>query len=210
MKKTILCVLVLSVCLILAAQSAKDEAIQSLENAKKFLQAENYPKAQDEINYASSKISEILSEKLVTYLPDAPAGYSVDEKNAQGLGNMGAILGSANAVAAVGKYSSTKEDSDGNTPNLSLTISVGGVMGAASGLAALGQMFSGYGGGTASKTVRIAGYSGTQEFSDGEGKLTVQVGEKISIIVEGYALSSADIMKSLVEKIDLAKLEKDF
>jgi hypothetical protein len=200
----------MSVCLVLAAQSAKDEAIQSLDSAKKYLQSDNYSKAQDEINYASGKISEILSEMLVTYIPDAPAGYTQDEKNAAGLGNMGAMFGSANSVAATGKYSSTKEDSDGNTPELTLTISVGGVMGGASGLAALGQMFSGYGSGTASKTIRVAGYSGTQEFSDGDGTLTVQVGQKISIIVEGSALSSADIMKNLVEKIDLAKLEKAF
>jgi hypothetical protein len=210
MKKIILCVIVISVCFALAAQSAKDEAIQSLENAKKLIQADNYPKAQDEINYASSKISEILSEMLLVYIPDAPAGFTQDEKTAQGMGNMGAVLGSANTVAAMGRYSANKEDSNGNTAELTLSIHVGGVMGGISGLAAMGQMFSGYGSGTASKTIRVAGYSGTQEFSGGDGKLTIQVGQKISVVIEGNDLSNAEIMKTLAEKIDLARLEKAF
>jgi hypothetical protein len=37
------------------AQTPQAEAIQSLESAKKYLQEQNYPKAQDEINYASSR-----------------------------------------------------------------------------------------------------------------------------------------------------------
>jgi hypothetical protein len=38
----------------------------------------------------------------------------------------------------------------------------------------------------------------------------VQVGDKISVLVEGNNIASADIMKTLAEKIDLAKLEKAF
>ncbi|GEM_PF-384520 len=212
MRKLLAIILLFAFCLGLAAQTAKDEAIQSLDNAKKYLQSDNFAKAQDEMNYASSKISEIQSEILVKYLPDAPVGFKVEDKNAQGMGGAGAILGSQNAITAVGKYSSGKEDADGNTPEITLTISVGGIMGKASGLAALGQMFSGYGmtSGTGTKTVRVGGYSGTQEFSAGSGKLTVQVGEKVSIIVEGEYLVNPDLMKTLVEKIDLAKLEKEF
>jgi hypothetical protein len=125
---------------------------------------------------------------------------------------MGAILGSANAVAAVGRYSATKENSDGILPELTLTISLGGIMGQAAGLAAMGQMFGDMGMGTANKTIRVGGYSGTQEFtgSDNSATLTVQVGPKISVIVNGENLSSPDIMKTLVEKIELSKLEKAF
>lgn len=210
MKKLSLLTLLVFLTVILIAQTPKEEAMQSLDNAKKYLQSDNFPKAQDEINYATSKINEILSEMLVKYLPDAPTGYRVDEKNASGLGGAGAILGSANAVMAVGKYSASKENPDGSVSDMTLTISLGGILGKASGLAALGQMFSGYGMGTSTKTIRVGGYSATQEFSSGTGKLSVQVGEKISVMVEGESLSNPDIMKSLVEKIDLAKLEKAF
>jgi hypothetical protein len=210
MKKLFTLSLLIIVALSLFAQTAKEEAIQSLDNAKRFIQQDNLAKAQDEINYASSKISEILSEQLVKYLPDAPAGYTVEDKSATGLGEMGGILGSANAVAATGKY--IKENSDGSTSSLSLTISVGGLMGKAAGLAAMGQMFAGFGTTTGTKTIRVGGYTGTQDFTAGNSSssLTVQVGEKVSIMVEGDSLSSPDIMKTLVEKIDLAKLEKAF
>ncbi|MDY0151791.1 MAG: hypothetical protein RBS43_05915 [Candidatus Cloacimonas sp.] len=194
----------------LLAQTPKDEAIQSLDNAKLFMQQDNLAKAQDEINYASGKISEILSEVLVKYLPDAPAGFTVEDKSAQGMGQMGGLLGSANAVAATGKYN--KENSDGSTSSISLTITIGGLMGKTAGLAAMGQMFAGYGSGTNTKTIRVGGYTATQDFSAGDSSssLTVQVGDKVSILVEGDSLSSPDIMKALVEKIDLAKLEKAF
>jgi len=209
MKKSIILLLLAAMALSLAA-AAKDEALESLDNAKKYIQSDNYNKAQEELTFASNKISEILSEQLVKYLPDAPAGFTVDEKNAQGMGQMGALFGSANSIAAVGTYSKQNEDEDNST--LTLTISIGGIMGKTAGLAALGNMFSGYGSGTNSKSVRIAGYSGTQEFDKEEGvaKLTVQVGEKVSVMVEGSNLDSPDVMKALVEKIDLAKLEKAF
>jgi len=209
MKKSIILLLLAALALSLAA-AAKDEALESLDNAKKYIQSDNYNKAQEELTFASNKISEILSEQLVKYLPDAPTGFTVDEKNAQGMGQMGALFGSANSIAAVGTYSKQSEDEDSST--LTLTISIGGIMGKTAGLAALGNMFSGYGSGTNSKSVRIAGYSGTQEFDKEEGvaKLTVQVGEKVSVMVEGSNLDSPDVMKALVEKIDLAKLEKAF
>lgn len=209
MKKFVLLMLLAALALSLAA-AAKDEALESLDNAKKYIQSDNYNKAQEELTFASNKISEILSEQLVKYLPDAPAGFQVDDKNAQGMGQMGAMFGSANAIAAVGTYSKQNEDDDSST--LTLTISIGGLMGKTAGLAALGNMFSGYGSGTGSKSVRIGGYSGTQEFDkeDNVAKLTVQVGEKVSVMVEGSNLDSPDVMKALVEKIDLAKLEKAF
>ena len=212
MKKLLILSVLLLLALAMTAQSAKEEALQSLDSAKQLILQNNYPKAQGELNYASSKLSELLSEMLVLYLPDAPAGYKVEEKSASGLGQMGAMLGSANTVAAVGTYTATKENSDGDTPELTLTISLGGIMGQASGLAALGQMFGGMGTGTGSKTIRVSGYTGTQEYTgaNNSATLTVQVGPKISVIVNGENLQSPDIMKTLAEKIELSKLEKAF
>lgn len=212
MKKTAFITILLVFVLSLMAQTAKEEAIQSLDNAKRLITQDNYAKAQEEISFASSKINEILSEQLVKYLPDAPAGYKVDERNAQGLGQMGGFLGSANAITAIGRYSGTTEDADGNIANLTLTISIGGLIGKTAGFAALGQMFGGGGAGTGSKSIRVSGYTANQEFQSGDssGKLTVQVGEKVSVLIEGNGIKTADIMKTLVEKIDLAKLEKAF
>lgn len=212
MKSTALTLILLAVILSLMAQTSKDEAIQSLDNAKKLIQQDNYIKAQDEINFSLGKINEILSEQLVKFLPDAPTGYKVMEKNAQGLGQMGGFLGSANAIAAVGRYSSTSDDADGNTAELTLTITVGGLLGKTASFAAMGQMFGGAGSGTNSKSIRVSGYTATQEYQaeNASGKLNMQVGDKISLLIEGNYIKSADIMKALAEKVDLAKLEKAF
>ena len=209
MKKMIILILVCTLATILFA-AAKDEALEGLDNAKKFIQSDNYNKAQEELTFVSNKISEILSEQLVVYLPDAPAGYQVDDKNAQGMGQLGGLFGSSNSITAVANYSKQNDDEESST--LTLTISIGGLMGKTAGLAALGNMFSGTTSGTGSKAVRVGGYSGTQEFNkdDNVATLTVQVGEKISVMVEGSNIPSPDIMKTLVEMIDLAKLEKAF
>jgi hypothetical protein len=212
MKKVILITILLVAALCLMAQATKAEVTQSLDTAKSMVMQENYTKAQEEINFALSKISEILSEKLVLYIPDAPAGYAQSEKNAQGLGAMGGFMGSSNAIAATARYSTptTEDENYENDSSLNLTITVGGLLGKTAGFAALGNMFGG--GGTGSKTIRIKGYNSTLEFSaeNKSGKLTVQVGDKISVLVEGNNIASADIMKTLAEKIDLAKLEKAF
>jgi hypothetical protein len=204
MKKIILCCTLITFTLLLFAQTAKEDALSSLDTAKTLIQQNNYQKAQEEINFALSKISEIQSEELVKFIPDAPPGFKLDEKKGQGLGQMGAMMGSANAVTATGTY--TKDDS-----SLEVTISEGGMLGKTASLMAMGQMYGG-GGAGGSKSVRVNGYTGTQEFDaeNHSGKLTLQVGEKISITIEGNGIDNVEILKTLAGKIDLAKLEKAF
>jgi hypothetical protein len=205
MKKIILCCILVTFTMFLIAQTAKEDAISSLDTAKTLIQQNNLQKAQDEINFALSKISEIQAEELVKYIPDAPPGFKLDEKKGQGLGQMGGLMGSANAITAKGNYSK------GDDISLELTISEGGMLGKTASLISMGQM---YGGGSSSgaKSVRVNGYTGTLEFDaeNHSGKLNLQVGEKISIIVEGNGIDNAEILKTLAGKIDLAKLEKAF
>ncbi len=204
MKKIfLLLVLAVGICALIA-QSAKEEAIQTLDSAKKLIQQDNYVKAQDEINYALSKVMEILAEQLLKYIPAPPAGYQLTDKNTVNMGQLGGLFGSANAIAAKGSYSNDKE------ATVDLTISAGGILGKSAGFAALAQMYGGSPAG--SKTIRIGGYNGTTEYQADSrcGKLTMQVGEKISIIVEGNNIDNADVLKTFVEKIELGKLEKAF
>ncbi len=202
MKRIILCCLIATCTLIILAQTAKEEALSSLDNAKTLIQQNNYQKAQDEINFALTKISEIQSEELVKYIPEILPGYKLDEKKSQGLGQMGGFMGSANAITATGTY---RNDADGS---IELTISEGGLLGKTAGLAAM------YGGGSSdgAKSIRISGYTGTTEYDaeNKSGKLTLQVGEKISISIEGNQIDNVEILKTLVGKIELTKLEKAF
>jgi hypothetical protein len=204
MKKVSIILLLIALSTMLIAQSGKTEAIESLDTAKSMINSGQYLKAQDELNYAQAKISEMLSEDLLKYIPDAPAGFTLNDKSSQSLGQAGAIIGSANAIAANGNYS--KDDID-----LDLTIAVGGLPGQTAGLMGLASMFGGMADMT-SKTIRVKGYNATLEYeeSDESGTLTIKVGEKISVIVEGENIEDADVLKSLAEKVDFDALKKAF
>lgn len=204
MKKILILLLVTVFSLGIFAQSAKSEALGSLNTARSQIDSGQYLKAQEELNYAQAKISEILSEELIEFIPSAPAGFTLQDKSAQSLGQAGAIIGSANSIAATGNY--TK----GNT-ELDLTIMVGGVTGQVAGLVGLAAMFGGLTD-AGTKTVRINGNNATMEYdkNDKSGSLTIKVGEKMSVIVSGENLSNSDEMKTLAEKVDYDALLKKF
>ncbi len=204
MKKGIIFLLIAILSLALFAENAKSEAIGSLSTAKSLIESGQYVKAQEELDYAQAKISEILSEDLIKYIPAAPAGYTLEDKTSQSLGQAGAIIASANAIAATGNYS--KGDM-----NLDLTIAVGGLPGKTAGLMGLAAMFGGITD-MGSKTIRIKGYNATLEYDKSEksGTLTIKVSDKISIVVDGNNLTDADVMKTLAEKVDMDALVKNF
>lgn len=204
MKKGIIFLLIAIFSLALFAENAKSEAIGSLDTAKSLVQSGQYLKAQEELEYAQAKISEILSEDLIKYIPAPPTGYTLEDKTSQSLGQAGAIIASANAIAATGNYS--KGDM-----NLDLTIAVGGLPGKTAGLMGLAAMFGGMTD-MGSKTIRIKGYNATLEYDKSEksGTLTIKVSDKISIVVDGNNLTDADVMKTLAEKIDMDALVKNF
>ena len=204
MKSIIVSLLVTVFSLALFAQNVKSEALGSLNTAKSLIESGQYVKAQEELDYAQAKISEILSEDLLKYIPDAPAGYSLKDKKAQSLGQAGAIIGSANSVSAVGNYTKGKTE-------LSLTIAVGGLPGKAAGLMGLAAMFGGITD-MGTKTIRVKGYNATLEYdkSDQSGSLIIKVSEKISVIVDGDNLPNEEALKTLAEKVDFDLLKKAF
>ncbi|MCB5261905.1 MAG: hypothetical protein M0Q16_07475, partial [Candidatus Cloacimonetes bacterium] len=151
-----------------------------------------------------AKISELLAEDLIKYIPDAPAGFTQEDKTSQSLGQAGAIIGSANAIAATGTYS--KDDM-----SFDLTIAVGGLPGKTGGLMGLAAMFGGMTD-MKTKTIRVKGYNATLEYDDDDesGTLTIKVGENITVLVTGENLVDADAMKTLAEKVDFDSLLKAF
>jgi len=206
MKKIIATAMLLLMAAAMLSAGAKEEAIQSLDNAKIMLGKDDFAGAQNEIDYAQTKIAEILAEQLLPFIPEAPAGFRLEEKNAKALGSAGAILGSANSIMATAKYS--RGDAE-----LNLTISSGGVLGQAGGLlGGIASMFGGLSVGSGAKTIRVKGYTGTQEFDPDEesGTLSIQVGEKISVIVEAHGIGDAGLMIAIAEAVDLARLESSF
>jgi len=204
LKKTLLIILITISALLLFAENAKQEALKSIEDAKSMINNNQLVKAQEELNYALVKISEILSDELLKYIPDAPAGFTLEEREAMSLGQAGAIIGSANSISASGQYAAGDAD-------IQLSITVGGLVGQTGSLMGLAAMFGGMGG-TNTRTIRINGYNATSEYdaSQKSGTITIKVGEKTTVIVQGDEIESIDILKTLAEKVDMAKLEKSF
>jgi len=191
-----------------AYATPKEEALESLGTAKGLVTKEKYTKALDEINYAVSKINELLSERLISFIPDkGPKGYSLVEKTAQGLGSAGVVVGSTNSLAGIGVYS--KDES-----SIELTISSGGLIGKAASISNLGSLFGAFNTGSVSstKTVRVKGYTGSLTINRAEKtvNLSIQVGEKTSISIEGKNMDEGDILLELAKKIDLSGLEDAF
>ncbi|MCB5246638.1 MAG: hypothetical protein LHW57_01250 [Candidatus Cloacimonetes bacterium] len=197
MKRTLIIIAVLLLGLALLAAEAKDEAIEALDAAKTQINKGDFAKARQEIDFALAKINEILAEDLLKFIPEGSNGFTLENKEAASLNMMGANN------TAVGKY--TKGDS-----SFDLTISVGGVLGQSGGLMGLASMFGGMA--AAGKTVRVNGYTGTQEFEEDEasGTLTLKVGEQITVIVTGENIENADILQDLAELVELDKLEEAY
>lgn len=188
------------------AESVKDEAIDSLATAQSFVKDGNFNKALEEINYAMAKINELTAEQLLQFIPEPPEGFTLINKQSQGVGAGASIAGTAGAN---GEYSHV----DGG--NIKLNIAIGGMTGKMASLAALGSMFAGLAqdaSGGQTKKIRVQGYTGTQIFNSNEqtGTLTFQVGDKTSVTLEGSSISSIDTLMQLAKKFNFSDLEKNF
>ncbi|HPF08708.1 MAG TPA: hypothetical protein PL020_03115 [Candidatus Cloacimonadota bacterium] len=204
MKKLLALTLLLVLVIGLFAQEAKKEALESLDAAKSLINAGDYAKAQEELNYAQAKISEIMAEDLLKHIPEKPQGFTFEGKEASSLGQAGAIIGSANAVAAVGHYTKGNGSYD-------VTITTGGAVGQTGNiLSGFASMFGGMAASTSQ--VRVKGYTGTMDYDkdNDSGTLTISVGSKITVIIEGEDTKSPDDLKALAEQVDMSLLEKSF
>ena len=202
MKKIFVVFVIMTISLALVA-GPKEEALSSLDTAKKFVSGDQYSKAVDEINFALAKLNEILAQRLMELMPEAPAGYTRQSANSAGLGAAGSFMGSTNSLAAEATYGSDSGS------RIELTITVGGIIGQAASFANMGQMFGGAVAG--SSTIRVQGYTGTLEYdSDNQsGSLTLKIGEDKSVMIEGSQIDSGDVLKSLAEKMDLDRLDRE-
>ncbi len=188
------------------AQSVQEEVIGSLTTAEQLVTTGKYSKAIEEINYALAKINELTAEEMLKYIPAAPQGYALVNKQSQGVGAAAAMVGTAGASA---------QYSDGATSTIDLNIAIGGMSGKMAGFAALGSMFAALGqdsGAGQSRQVRVQGYTGTETFNAAQksGSLTFQIGDKTSVTIEGTGIASADILMQLAKGIDMAGINNNF
>lgn len=185
------------------ADDPKQEALESLTTAQTMIKQGAVNKAVEEINYALSKLNEVTAANMLAFIPAPPAGFTLESKNAQGMGQMASMVGNAGAEA---QYAGPDDAS------VKLTIATGGVTGKLGSLAGFGAMFAGMAQETGMKSIRIQGYTGTLQFNaeDRSGTLSIQVGEKTSVQVEGYGIASGDVLKAFVQPMNLSKLAGAF
>jgi len=188
------------------AEDIQVEAVESLATAKQFVTDGNYKKAIEEINYALAKINELTATELLKYIPEAPEGYTLINKQSQGVGAAASIAGTAGASA-------TYSHSEGG--NINLNIAIGGVTGKMASLAALGSIFAGLSQETGTgqtRQVRVQGYTGTELYNstDQTGTLSFQIGDKTSVTFEGHSINSAATLKNLAKSFNFSGLEKNY
>ena len=188
------------------ASSVQDEVVDSLGTAQNFVKEGNYAKAIEEVNYALAKINELTAEGVIKYIPEAPAGFDLVNKQSQGVGAAVALAGTAGAMA---EYASDSGAA------LNLNIAIGGVTGQVGSIAGLASMFAGMANDASmgqTKQIRVQGYTGTQIYNAGDrsGTLTFQVGQKITVAIDGSEIDSVEPMMELAKNMDFAGLEKSF
>lgn len=189
------------------AEKLQDEAVDSLTTAQKLIKEGNYSKAVDEINYALAKVNELTAAGLIKYIPEPPAGFTLVNKQAQGVGAAASVAGNAGATA---------EFSSAGGASVDLSIAIGGMTGKMAEMAALGSLFAGMnqdaGSTEQSRQVRVQGYTGTETFdkAGNTGTLSFQLGDKTSVTLEGSNIDSPEVLMQFAKKIDMAGLEKNF
>lgn len=187
-----------------ASDELKKEAVESLDAAKTLVKSGDYTKAVDEINYALSKLNELTAAGLLTFIPNAPAGFTLENKSAQGMGQAASVVGSAAAEAHyVGKDDAT----------VKVLITLGGVSGQMGSLANFGSMFAAFGGEqNGMKKIRIQGFTGTLQYdaSSMNGTVSIQAGAKTSVQIEGNNIPSEESLKTFANAINLSKLSSAF
>jgi hypothetical protein len=185
------------------ANDIRQEALNSLDTARVFIEKDNYKKAVEEINYALAKINELTAERLLQFIPDPPPGFTLLSKNSQGLGQGAAVIGNAGAQAS---FQGPSDES------INLQISIGGITGQMGSLATLGSLFAGMSPQSSVKSIRLQGFTGTLQYDESlrKGNLTLQVGDKTSVILQGSNISDPEILKELVAGIDLTALATNY
>lgn len=198
--------LVLTFSLCAWADDPAQEAISSLQTAQGLIKSGDTAKAIEEINFALSKLNEVTASGMIKFIPAAPKGFKLESKSSQGMGQGAMAVGNAGAE---GEYSGANEAS------VKITIATGGVTGKLGSLASFGAMFAGISqnsSGSGSKSVRVKGFTGTLTFDadNKSGSLSLQVGEKTSVNIEGSNIDNENVLKSFAEIMDLTGLSKAF
>lgn len=171
-----------------------DDVLDQLKKAGDFYQAGHYGKAAEELRWALTVIETKQGEQLAKYLPAGPEGFTASSPETTNLPGGGSQT----------SRTYTKGDSQ-----LTLEMNLNSPLVQSMGMLFASPFFMNQ---PNSKPLQVKGERAVQEFqADGkEGKITLLLGGKLLITVEGEEIESPDAMAALANQLDIAALKKEF
>ena len=173
-----------------------DEVEESLKRAQEFYQQQKYSEAISELQMAISQIQDKQAEGYQTVLPEPPAGWSAGEIETSKV--PGALMGGAVVIS--------REYSNGQGATVTVTL-----MGESPAMSSILMMASnpmflgpGY------RLVRVKGHKALEEWhqDSNSGQLSVIVGSKAVVTVEGSGLSSKEVLHEFANLVDYEKIKR--
>lgn len=178
------------------AQTGQDEVKECLKRAQELYDQGKYSEAISELQFAISAIQDKQASGYQTVLPEAPAGWQAGEIETNKV--PGAIMGGGVMISR--NYT--------NGQGASVTITVMGESPTVSSLLMMASnpMFMGAG----NRMVRIKGNKAIEEWHPDtkSGQLSVIIGSKAVVTVEGSGLASKDVLFQFANLVDYDKIKK--
>jgi hypothetical protein len=172
-----------------ALPAAADEFTDVIDSALSAYAEGDITIASEELDYAMKLLGQMKSASLAGYLPDAPAGWTREEAEADGSGLAMSMFGGGTAAAATYR----KSDAEMTVTLLANSPMVSSIGAMITGVAAMGG----------GKPIRIQ----RTQFSDNDGELQGVIDSKVMVSVSGNA--SLEDKQALLEAMDFKAL-RDF
>ncbi len=176
------------IALIIATSPAAraDEFTDVVEGALEAYRAGDITIAQEELDYAMTLLREMKSSSLANYLPEAPAGWTREDSEAQSGGFGMAMLGGGTTAAAT--YRRGGEEA-------TITLVANSPM-----VAGMGAMISGMGAISGGRPLRIQ----RVQFANNDGEMQGVIDNRVLVTVGGSA--SVEDKTALLEAMDFRAL----
>ena len=172
-----------------AAPVAADEFTEVIDSALSAYAEGDITIASEELDYAMKLLGQMKSASLAAYLPEAPAGWTREEHDADGSGLAMSMFGGGTAAAATYR----KGDAEMTLTLLANSPMVNSIAAMITGVASMGS----------GKPIRIQ----RTQFADNDGELQGVVDNKVMVSLTGNA--SVEEKTVLLEAMDLRAL-RDF
>ena len=194
----VLAILAGAACGLLALVARADEITDQLEQAKSYYEEGDVGGAIGELEFAIQALRGRLNGQLLETFPPAPAGWTASDDD----GNAGA------AMPIMGNVVQRTYRKDGGDSRIEARLMSGG--GFMQGIASMFMNPAMMAAQPNAKRVRIGKQNGVVIFdpADRSGQLMLDLGGKVSLMLEGSNLDGPEAMTALADGWDLEKVKE--